>query len=494
MNTGFCGICKSKVPLAHIERDGKIYLEKQCPRCGKSYELIANDADMYNKKRAMMPDEEFPGCDLNCLGCGKHKQPNIIFVETTNRCNMNCPICITNVPSMGFEFEPGMEYFDKIFSHYSRFEFPPSIQLFGGEPTMREDLLDIIRLARSYRLSVRLVTNGLKLADPEYCAKIVASGASILISFDGLNEDMYEKLRGSRESLKVKLKALDNISTHKKGKVIMMTVVDKQSNAEDMPKFLDYCLKHSDIVRGIFPMPLTQVWSDERLDYTPERTTQDDVEKIVNNAVEGGGVEFIPLGSLEIRNLARIFKLRHLPFLGVHPNCESFTILISDGEKYSALSRFLKKGTYALVNDIRKLDSSVEKYAVSGKAGFFRKMGIAFSAVGVLAAHCNFGNIVNARGLKAYLRWGRIILEALTGKKIKDIIKNRTGIKSILQIIVLPFEDDGTQESERLQKCSSGYAYVEIETDTVKSVPGCIWEKYKEAALRSNALKYNKEG
>ena len=47
---------------------------------------------------------------------------------------------------MGFEFEPGIEYFEKIFKYYSKFEFPPSVQLFGGEPTMRKDVLKLITL------------------------------------------------------------------------------------------------------------------------------------------------------------------------------------------------------------------------------------------------------------------------------------------------------------------------------------------------------------
>jgi len=491
MNLGICGRCRSVVPLSHIEDKGKEYLVKHCPDCGDTREYISCNSAQYRKKRALMSERDYPGCSLNCLECN-HIPPNIVFIETTNRCNMNCPICITNVPSMGFEFEPRMEYFEKIFEHYSHYEFPPSIQLFGGEPTMRDDIFDVIRLARSYGLSVRLVTNGLKLADQGYCDKIMSSGASVLISFDGLKKEMYEKLRAFPGSLDLKFKALQNISRHKSGKVVLMTVIDKHMNGEDMPKFLDYCIEHSGIIRGIFLMPLTHVWSDDVLEYDPERTTQEDVESIVDNAVEGK-IDFVPLGAMEFKNLARIYKIKHMPFLGVHPNCESFTLLISNGEKYASISNYLKKDVYSLVKSIKKLDESVEKHS-SPDIPLLRKTMITLRLAPVIFKHVNFGAVVNARGIKAAARWISIISSVVSGKKFKDVLKDKTGIKSILQVLLLPFEDDKTLESERLEKCASCFAYIDIKTGEIKSIPFCIWEKYKKAIMRDMALEYNKDG
>lgn len=492
MNYSVCSKCKAVVPVTHVQKDGKEYLEKECASCGKTVELISNDAKKYNKKRDIMKGVDFPGCSMKCMGCD-HRKPDIIFVETTNRCNMNCPICITNVPSMGFQFEPSMEYFDRIFKHYSTFDFPPSVQLFGGEPTMREDLFEIIDLARSYGLSVRVVTNGLKLADREYCDKLIASGASVLVSFDGLKKEMYQTLRGSTSCFDLKLKAMDNISKNKRGKVVLMTVVDKNFNGDDMPHFFEYCIKNSDIVRGIFFMPLTQVWSEDRLDYEPERTTQEDVENIVQETL-GEKTDFVPLGSMAFQNLAKVYKVKRLPFLGVHPNCESFTLLISNGQRYVPLSSYLKKDFFAFVTDIRKLNDSVEKYAKAVKVSSFRKLLISTSLLSVLIRHVNFGKVVDAKGIKAFGRWMAILLQAVSGKKIKKVIKEKTGIKDILQLILLPFEDEYTTESDRMEMCRSCFAYIDVKTDSIKAIPVCIWEKYKNITMKDMAIKYNKEG
>ncbi len=492
MNYSICRKCSKIVPAVHVQKDGKEYLEKQCPDCGNNLDLISNDAARYNKKRDMMADVEFPGCEMNCLECF-HKVPDVLFVETTNRCNMNCPICLTNVPSMGFEFEPGMDYFERLFSHYAKCDFPPPVQLFGGEPTIREDLFDIIALARSYGLSARVVTNGLKLADPEYCEKIMSSGASVLISFDGLKREMYATLRGHPEALDLKLKALENISRRKKGKVVLMTVVDKNFNAEDMPHFLDYCLKNSGVVRGIFLMPLTHVWSEDRLKYDPERTTQEDTERIVEEAV-GERIDFVPLGALAFSNLAKIFKVKRMPFLGVHPNCESFALLVSNGEKYVPLNKYLKTDFFAFVNDMRALDGSLEKPVSSGEAGALRKLLVLLSLGRLFLKHVDFGAVVKARGLKAFGRWMGIFASAATGKKFKDVFKERTEVKDILLLILLPFEDSATTETDRLEMCKSCFGYVDVATDTIKAIPVCIWERFKNVAMKDMARKYNKKG
>ena len=493
MNLSFCSKCGKKVEVKHVQRDGREYLEKLCPDCGSTYVLVSSDNAMYARKRNMMRDQVPTGCDLNCLNCHSHRQPNVVFVETTNRCNMNCPICITNVPSMGFEFEPDMEYFDRIFKFCASFEDPPSIQLFGGEPTVREDLFEIISLARSYGLTVRLVTNGLKLADKDYCDKIMKSGASVLISFDGLKRELYEKLRGSAASMDLKLKALENISGHKKGKVILMTVIDKELNGDDMERFLEYCFENSRIVRGIFPMPLTQVWSESKLDYRPERTTPEDVEKIVDKAVEGK-VEFVPLGSLEFKHLAKLFRVNHMPFLGVHPNCESFTLLVNNGKKFVSVNNFLKKGAFSFVEDLRALDKRAEKAVKKGGSMFFPRAAIALSLGALVIRNADSRGLVGASGFKAFGRWMKMAFEILCGKKPKKVFKDHTGLRGILQVLILPFEHDDTLESERLQICSSGYAYIDEKTDSIKLIPTCIWDRFKDECLRSNAVRFNKPG
>ncbi len=95
---------------------------------------------------------------------------------------------------MGFDFNPPMAYFEKIFAEISQWDPKPVVQLFGGEPTVRDDLFEIVALARKYGLRPNLTTNGLRLADEEYCQKLCEARIGMRFAFDGNHPDIYEKL------------------------------------------------------------------------------------------------------------------------------------------------------------------------------------------------------------------------------------------------------------------------------------------------------------
>jgi 7,8-dihydro-6-hydroxymethylpterin dimethyltransferase len=491
-NFAFCNNCKAVVPAKHIERDGKIFVEKDCPKCGVTEYLISTDAGLYNKKRDFVGEiKHVTNCKLNCSACSLHGRPDIVFVDTTNRCNMNCRICLNNVLSMGFKFEPRMEYFDRIFKHYSTYDPKPYIQLFGGEPTVREDLFDIIKLGKSYGFSMRVVTNGLKLADEKFCNELTRLGVMINFAFDGLNRDMYTKLRGREDALDLKLKALENLGRHRRGKVILMTVVDKGYNKDDISDILRFSFENSHIIRGIYFMPLIYMWDKEKFDYDPEKTTLEDVEHMVNNSVGGANVEFVPLGSFAFKYIYKTFGVKNMPFEGAHPNCESMTYLISDGKRYVPVSNYLKTSLYRLIGDLRDLEKYTASRYRNNKISLFSKLKVYGRALAIAGRHLNFGAIVGAKGPAVLLRWAKITWKIITGRKVKDVMRQDTRLKGALQIIIFSFEDDKTTESERLSMCTSCFAYVDPLTDSIKTLPTCTWEKYKKPIMKVIAEKFN---
>ena len=173
-NLGLCNQCHARVGAEFFFRDGQTWLRKQCPRCGPSESLVSMDAGTWQAKRDLwqyIPADP-AACNLRCDRCRKDHKPNMVFLDVTNRCNMNCPICIATIRGMGFDFNPPLEYFEKIFSELGRMEPPPVVLLFGGEPTVRDDLLEIIRIGRRHGLKPHVVTNGIRLADEEYCRRL----------------------------------------------------------------------------------------------------------------------------------------------------------------------------------------------------------------------------------------------------------------------------------------------------------------------------------
>ena len=69
----------------------------------------------------------------------------------------------------------------------------PVLQLFGGEPTVRDDLLEIHAIAYKHGLETHLTTNGLRLADDEYCKKICEAQIGLRFSLDGLTPEIYAR-------------------------------------------------------------------------------------------------------------------------------------------------------------------------------------------------------------------------------------------------------------------------------------------------------------
>ena len=75
----------------------------------------------------------------------------------------------------------------------------PAVQFSGGEPTMRDDLTEIVALAREMGFAqIQVATNGIRLAASlDLCKNLVRSGlSSVYMQFDGVTPEPYVTMRG----------------------------------------------------------------------------------------------------------------------------------------------------------------------------------------------------------------------------------------------------------------------------------------------------------
>jgi len=128
-----------------------------------------------------------------------------LVCDITHRCNMECANCyIPNreIPDMDIE---------KLYALIKRLPKRVYIRLIGAEPTMRNDLFDIITTVRSLGHKVSVTTNGLKLASPNYAAKLRKTGLKlILISMNGADDDPVYRVLDNGPYGELKVKALIN--------------------------------------------------------------------------------------------------------------------------------------------------------------------------------------------------------------------------------------------------------------------------------------------
>ena len=129
-----------------------------------------------------------------------------IVVDLTHRCNMECANCYIpnrDVPDLDKE---------KLFEFLSRLPSRTYIRLIGAEPTMRNDLPEIISKVKAIGHRPSVTTNGLKLAQPSYVKKLKDAGLRLLLhSMNGADDDEAYKELDNGKWATVKVRALDNI-------------------------------------------------------------------------------------------------------------------------------------------------------------------------------------------------------------------------------------------------------------------------------------------
>ena len=109
-------------------------------------------------------------------------------------CNQKCVHCYAADQVHADEEELSTEDWKKILDK-CREAWIPQVTFTGGEPTMRDDLIELIKYARWF--ISRLNTNGIKLT-PEYCRRLhEAELDSVQITFYSCDKEVHEQLVGA---------------------------------------------------------------------------------------------------------------------------------------------------------------------------------------------------------------------------------------------------------------------------------------------------------
>jgi uncharacterized radical SAM superfamily Fe-S cluster-containing enzyme len=131
------------------------------------------------------------------------------------------------------------------------------VQLSGGEPTVRDDLPEIVRTAKRLGCKyIQLNSNGIRLAEDENFVRALASAglSFVFMQFDGTNDFVYKRLRG-RPLLDVKKRAMDNCAKHGLGVVLVPTIV-KGVNTDGIGETIRFAASRSPSVRGVHFQPV----------------------------------------------------------------------------------------------------------------------------------------------------------------------------------------------------------------------------------------------
>lgn len=118
---------------------------------------------------------------------------NGIWIKVTNRCNLKCEYCYADSGNADSSSELTVGEIDNLLKSID--EPYEKIIVTGGEPLIRKDILDIIKVCKKYG-KVQLLTNG-TIGDKELYEKIVDLVDSIQISIDSNEKAYHDKNRGA---------------------------------------------------------------------------------------------------------------------------------------------------------------------------------------------------------------------------------------------------------------------------------------------------------
>lgn len=262
-----CPVCLRRLKAEkRAEQDG-IYMDKSCPEHGRFSTLIwEGDLRSYlhwstesiREEQPVAPKDTEKGCPYDCGLCREHQRKGCcVLLELTNRCNLRCPVCFASAGENPVK-EPSLadigRQFDMLMAHGGPF----NIQLSGGEPTMRDDLPEILRLGREKGFSFfQLNTNGLRLArEPGYAESLKNAGLNtVFLQFDGVTDDVYLALRG-RGLMKEKEASIANCAAAGLG-IVLVPVIARGVNEAQVGEVLRYGLAHAPAVRGVHFQPIS---------------------------------------------------------------------------------------------------------------------------------------------------------------------------------------------------------------------------------------------
>ena len=283
-----CPVCLKRIPAVREERKDGIYLVKHCPEHGAfSTILWRNKVDFaaWRGARPAVGENENLHCPTGCGLCPDHKRSTCCtLLEITGRCNMNCTFCFAE-PDGGSD--PALE---TVQTWIRDLTVPGKtlLQLSGGEPTVREDLPEIVAYAvRTGCKYVQINSNGLRLAeDEEFVKRLAKAGLSfVFLQFDGVTDEVYEKLR-RRPMLDIKKKAIENCGKYGIG-VTLVPVIVPGVNEAQIGDIIRFAVDRSPDVRGVHFQPVSYFGRIPALPKDADRYTLDELMEAVVTQTDG---------------------------------------------------------------------------------------------------------------------------------------------------------------------------------------------------------------
>ncbi len=444
-----CPECFKVIDAKIYEENEEVFIEKTCPEHGSYKDVYWEDAAEYKRaqeftvigsgiENPMTPTVH--GHPFDCGLCPQHKTETCLgIIDVTNRCNLRCPVCFANAAVSGVVYEPTREQIATMLKQLRNIKPVPAtaLQFSGGEPTVREDLPDLIRLAKEVGFEhVEVNTNGIRLAQSvDYCRELANAGAStIYLQFDGVTREPYIAARGL-DLLDTKLQAIENCRKAEFDSVVLVPTIVKGVNDHQLGDIVRFAAQNFDVIRCVNFQPVSITG---RIDYEKRRQMRITIPKCIKLIEEQTdhqiqSSDFYPIPCVvPVSQAVGALKGRDYVDFTVHEHCGMATFLFIEDDKLIPITK------YANVDQLLESMKKVTELADRG-AKTRARLRLLTSSL----RHVRFG-----------------ILKQLMEAVLNEGSYSSLGqfMRRILMIGMMHFQDPYNFDLERLERCGIHYA------------------------------------
>jgi 7,8-dihydro-6-hydroxymethylpterin dimethyltransferase len=414
VTTGLCPECLRTLSATLVERDERIWLDRDCPAHGRAVSLLASDAVEYHRLRRFVPDR-VGGCCGEGEICALGPPTCVLLLEITQACNLRCPTCYADAHGHDFmTVEEARRRLDAFFRVQSRLDV---LMLSGGEPTIHPHFADVLALAMEYPIGRVLInTNGLRLHQSDDLLALVAGQrrrVELYFSFASFRPSVHERLYG-RNLLAEKRSALER--AQEAGIfVTLVPTVERGVNEDEIGELYQFALT-MDNINGVTYQPVMSAGRYEN-NYAPEqRLTMTDV-----------------LAELEHQTRGALMSSDFVGLPCSHPDCCALTYGFLDAkrEKITPLPRHLDVARY--------LDLFADRISFSGLLGG--------------AARRVWSDIAHLRASHT-LRDLAVLFARGGVRDVMPLMRDPEKFgRRVFRVVVKPFMDAHTYDHRRIEQC-----------------------------------------
>lgn len=459
---------KMKIPALTYKKGNEVWMVKVCNRHGIVKEVYWEDFDLYKKaerfqdpglciKPYIIKHINEINCPLDCGLCPAHEShTGLGNIVLTNRCDLSCWYCFFYAKEGERIYEPTLGQI-RVMLEKLRNQQPVkcnAVQLTGGEPCLRDDLIDIIKLAKEVGFEhVQVNTNGIRLSkEPDLAKNIFNAGSHVLyLSFDGVTPKTNPKNYWEIPD------ALENCRKAKIGVVLVPTIINGV-NDHEVGDMIRFAMGNLDVVRAINFQPVSFVGRIKERKRRKERITIPGTIKRIEEQTNGEITkdDFYPVPFAKfITDFIEVIKKERKYRLSAHFACGMATYVFKDGKKMVPITRFFDVEGFAeyinkLIEEIKERGyGRIKKYLL------------------LLKVIRNIKKFIDNEKKPKDLKFTSLLSKTFLGANYKGL--GAFHHKSLF-IGMMHFQDPYNYDTDRVHKCCIHYA-----TPDEKLIPFCTF-------------------